>query len=140
MLLPVYVRLRVKRGSRETEVIAKANTGFESPKHKGEPLGIVAIREQNFMELGSPEAEIFVSLLPFGAIRPSIYGAFKVKVKVVARDKESGWVEAYAIVTSGKPLIDDYLIARLGIVILDPYEGLWKFRDDPPEKVRRNVL
>ena len=136
--MPVYVKVKVKRGLNETEIIAKANTGFESPKHKGKPLGIVAIREQNFRELGFPNAEIFAALLPFGATRPSIYGAFKVKVKVVTDNRESDWVDAYAIVTTGKPLIDDYLIARLGIVILDSYEGLWRFKDDPPEKIRKS--
>jgi len=128
----------VKRGLNETEIIAKANTGFESPKHKGKPLGIVAIREQNFRELGFPNAEIFAALLPFGATRPSIYGAFKVKVKVVTDNRESDWADAYAIVTTGKPLIDDYLIARLGVVILASYEGLWRFKDYPPEKTRKS--
>jgi len=63
-------------------------------------------------------------------------------VKVLAGDRESDEVEAYTIYFPGKSysLISDELIDKLGIEILAPGEGTWRFRDDPPNKKRKTLL
>ena len=37
-------------------------------------------------------------------------------------------------------LLSDELIEALRIEILAPGKGLWRFSDDPPEKIRRTVF
>jgi len=47
-------------------------------------------------------------------------------------------VKAYAYITrSSLILLNDVLISTLRIVIIDPFEGLWCFRDELGRRERR---
>lgn len=35
-------------------------------------------------------------------------------------------------------LLSDYIIGELGIVILNAYTGIWRFNNDPLEKIRHS--
>jgi hypothetical protein len=49
-------------------------------------------------------------------------------------------VKAYAYVTRGGfMLLNDALISKMRIVILDPLEGVWCFRDELGKRERRGV-
>jgi len=62
------------------------------------------------------------------------------EVYLVAEDRVEGPVKAYAYITRGRfILLNDALTSRLRIVILDPFEGLWCFRDELCRKERRGV-
>jgi len=61
-----------------------------------------------------------------------------VEVKVVAEDRESEWVRARAVSVPGEweVLIGDALIEELGIEIVKPKSGLWRFTGE--ERLRRS--
>jgi len=63
-----------------------------------------------------------------------------VKVEVAAEGRESSSVEAVAVITLGEDevVISDRLIDLLGLVLIRPGEGLWRFIDDGNETVRRS--
>lgn len=61
-------------------------------------------------------------------------------VYIVTEDRVEGPVKAYAYVTRGGfMLLNDALISKMRIVILDPLEGVWCFRDELGKRERRGV-
>ena len=63
-----------------------------------------------------------------------------VEVYVAAEDRVVGPVEAYAYITRGGPvLINDSALSKLRIVIIDPFEGVWCFRDEVGKRERREL-
>lgn len=69
------------------------------------------------------------------------YSLGKAKIKVKCQDKESKDVAADLLISDllDEILISDKLISELGIILLDPGKGYWRFKDDPPNKIRRSV-
>jgi len=62
-----------------------------------------------------------------------------IEVYVVAEDRTSGPVQAYAYISrGGLTLLNDKLLGKLGIAIVDPGEGLWCFRDELGRISRRS--
>ena len=63
------------------------------------------------------------------------------EVKVVAEGKESRAVLANAVINphDDEVLVSDALTEELGVQIMFPRRGLWKFIDDPPDKLRTSV-
>ncbi|RLG70137.1 MAG: hypothetical protein DRO11_06655 [Methanobacteriota archaeon] len=61
-----------------------------------------------------------------------------VEVRVVTEDRETGWVRAKAVSVPGEAevLLSDALIKGLGINVLKPRSGLWRFIDE--EKLRKS--
>ena len=55
------------------------------------------------------------------------------EVWAMATDREVGPSEHEREV-----LLSDYLTSSLGIAIEDPRAGLWRFRDEPPERARES--
>jgi len=134
----VRVKLKVEVGGRSFEVVAVANAGYESftpqillPRNMARRLGLWppprGAEELTYRTAGGP---LRVWLLPRGA-----------RVSVVAEDKSSGEVECDVVISplAGEALISDKLIDALGIVLEVPGRGLWRFRSDPPDKVRQSV-
>jgi len=64
-----------------------------------------------------------------------------VKICVVTEDRESQIVKATAVITPGEDevVISDKLIDSLGLVLIRPGEGLWRFIDDNNEIVRESL-
>ncbi|MEM4971974.1 MAG: hypothetical protein QXE01_12065 [Sulfolobales archaeon] len=62
------------------------------------------------------------------------------RVAVIERDKVSKDVESDLVVSPVEKeiLMSDALIEELGIVLISPRSGLWRFIDDPPEAIRRS--
>ncbi|HDI42714.1 MAG TPA: hypothetical protein ENF62_02920 [Candidatus Bathyarchaeota archaeon] len=62
------------------------------------------------------------------------------KVKVVAEDAESPDVEADIIISpmADEALLCDKMISELQIALEDVGKGLWRFRWEPKEKLRRS--
>jgi len=136
----VVVRVKLKVGVRgkSFEVVAIANAGYESftpqillPRNVARRLGLwpppKEAEELTYRTAGGP---LRVWLLPRGA-----------KVSVVAEDRSSSEVECDIVISplTGETLISDKLIDALDIVLEAPGRGLWRFRDDPPDKVRQSV-
>ena len=64
------------------------------------------------------------------------------RLYVLCKDRIKGPAEATAIVTPGETEIipSDKILDALGIILIKPGEGLWRFDDDPPNTLRRSEL
>ena len=65
----------------------------------------------------------------------------KVKIKVVTKDKQSSYVDAILLIseTEDQIILNDKLVGKLGIILLDFGEGIWRFTDDPSDKSREST-
>jgi len=123
------VKVRVRCGERELTTVALLNTGFESD----EPEILLPLRAAERLGLWPPPAgartETYVSASGYmRVVRVPRAGT----VAVLAEDRCSEEVPADFIISelTDEVLLNDRLIGRLRIVILDPGEGLWRFRDE----------
>ena len=139
-LLAVRVRVRVKSRSSGKSIVVRvlANGGAESPKpcivvseDIAESLGLWPTN--NFkvhqVEEASSVGEVYVIE---GAVELELLGE---------HDESLSRVVADLVVQKGliEPLITDITIDELGIQVISFSKGLWRFRDDPPDKVRRST-
>ncbi len=139
-LLAVRVRVRVKSRSSGKSIVVRvlANGGAESPRpcivvseDIAESLGLWPTN--NFkvhqVEEASSVGEVYVIE---GAIELELLGE---------HDESLSRVVADLVVQKGliEPLITDITIDELGIQVISFSKGLWRFRDDPPDKVRRST-
>jgi len=133
--MPVRVRLAVKshRNNAELEVIALVNTGFTSdapdialPVPIAERLGLWP----------APEGSVYIAVETCSGSMVTHIVPRALSVRVVTEDRTSREVEANALVSPyiTEALISDALAEELGVQILYPRKGLWKFADE--EKVR----
>ena len=61
-------------------------------------------------------------------------------IYVITEDRIEGPVKAYAYITRGRfILLNDALLSKLRIVILDPFEGVWCFKDELGRMERRET-
>jgi len=133
----IRVRVRVVRDNRVVETVALANSGYEAetpqllvPIRVAELLGLwpptLEVREAEFETAGGP---LRVWIISRGC-----------KVRVVERDVESSEIEADLIISplADEVLLSDRLISELQIALEDPGKGLWRFRWEPKEKLRRS--
>jgi hypothetical protein len=139
-LLAVRVRVRVKSRSSGKSIVVRvlANGGAESPRpcivvseDIAESLGLWPTN--NFkvhqVEEASSVGEVYVIE---GAVELELLGE---------HDESLSRVGADLVVQKGliEPLITDITIDELGIQVISFSKGLWRFRDDPPDKVRRST-
>jgi len=137
--LPVRVKLLVKvRGSdREAVVKGLVNTGFTSefpdimiPVFLAERLGLWP----------RPHGEVMIATLETGGGTVEGYVIPQaVVVKVITEDRESREVVANVIVNPyvDEVFISDYLAEELGIQVLFPRRGIWRFSDE--DRLRESV-
>jgi hypothetical protein len=135
--MAVRLRIRVRVDGREEEAVALLNSGFEAPT----PQLLVPIRLAERLGLWPPredavEAEVETA---GGPLRVWYYPR-KGYVKVVAGDAESKEVLADILVSplADEPLISDMLAEELEIAVESFGRGLWRFRWEPPGKLRRS--
>jgi len=134
--LPIFLVVRIGRGSRTVDDLAKINTGFSV----GGP--VILISDNVYEKLGRPKTIRRIRLSLAGYVKAEYDYLGKCEVQVLTDDKMGSTAEAYMLYRMGKPysLISDELTDRLGVQILAPGEGLWRFRDDPPDRVRTTVF
>lgn len=133
----VRVRLRITRNSKVVETAALANSGYEAetpqlliPIKLAQELGLWPPREgfeeSEFETAGGP---LRVWIVPRAC-----------RVCVVAPDATSLEVEVDIVISpiADEVLLSDKLISELGIALEDAGRGLWRFRWEPKEKLRRS--
>ena len=129
----VYVKLYVeslKKGKSSLECIGVVNTGFRSPdpdiilpKDIAEKLGLYPPPEDSFqVEAHTGGGPVIVYIIPEA-----------IEVHVVTRDRISKRVKCNVLVNplEDEVLLSDRLTEDLGIQILYPSKGIWRFIDDP---------
>ncbi len=137
--MPIWVRVRIRmpRTSDEMETSAKLNTGFtigpfpfiRLPKALAERLGFDISR-----------ARPLHGVLDAAGRSLPMFELGVVEVKVVEPDRESEWVRAVAVYTGASSvLLNDFLIEELGIEPVRPGSGFWRFRGEPPGRLRKSA-
>jgi len=139
--LVVRVRVRLEREDKQVEAVALASAGFESD----EPEIIVPVEVARELNL--------YPRLPGGAIIDRYRGAggrtFRVyrlsigivRAYVVAEDRLAGPVSIALTIVPGEDeaILSDQALDSFGIVLVRPGKGLWRFIDDPADKIRESV-
>ena len=137
-MLPLRVKLLVKakHSGRDVTVKALVNTGFttESPDIA---IPVSTAEQLNLWPKPGQEA-IKVSLETGGGTVEGYIVPQSLIVTVVTGDRIGGEVIANALINPyiGEVLISDSLAEELGIQILYPRRGIWKFVDE--EKLRES--
>jgi len=134
--LGVRVKVRVVIGVRVFEVIALANTGFETDEPQLLiPYNLLMEKNIDTSDLGKPTLLEYDT--PGGSVTMYVYPK-ACRVSIVEPDRSSREVIADLVVslTEREVLMSDALIEELGVVIISPRKGLWKFTDDSPTTTR----
>ena len=136
--LAVRLRLRLRRGNVVKDVVALVNSGYEAET----PQLLIPIYLAKELGLWPPPIESVETIFSTagGPLRVWIIRK-AVKVKVLVEDVDTEEVDADIVVSHlvDEPLISDKLAGALKIAIEDLAEGLWRFRWEPKEKVRKTV-
>ena len=135
----VRVRVEIRVGGKSVYTSALLNSGFETDS----PQIVVPARLLRRHGI-APEDLGHGRLVEYdtagGPIAMHVYpGACE--ARVVAGDRASKWVKADIVVSpiEREVLASDALIEELGIVLLSPRRGYWRFADDPHDKVRASA-
>lgn len=117
-----------------------ANTGYIAPAPElglplklGRELGIwPGLRSEALVLRGYGLGGIKLKIL-------SVPSSIRVRALVQDRVTEHLICNATLISGENRLLMSDQLLGGLGIDLYDPARGLWRFRDDPPDKLRRSA-
>ncbi len=132
----VRVKLRICTESRCIETSALVNSGFESL----EPEIVIPIALADALGI-----EVSNSIATYEVAGGGSVAAFRareqVRVGLVLDDRPCPQIPAVASIMPGEHevIVSDRLAHDLGIVIIDPFEGLWCLRDEIGRKVRHSV-
>jgi hypothetical protein len=134
----VVLRLRIKICSGENcvETTGLANTGFA-----GRDPEVVLPQELVVQLLGREPSTLLVERVLADGSRVFLPRTTKpLDLYVVTSDRVEGPVKVYAYITRSRVvLINDSALSALRVVIIDPRDGLWCFRDELGVRERRGV-
>ena len=132
------MKVCIKFRNRELITPALLNSGFISPE------SALAIPERCALELGIKLDEIKY-LEEFETAGGSILMGIvpeEAHIKIFVPDRDTSWIKCYLVINRyiNEVLISDSLIDELNIQVISFRNGLWKFKDDPVDKVRESEL
>ena len=137
--MPVWIRvgIRVPGSSTPISTSAAANTMFSiGPR----PLINLPATLAGRLGLDVRGARLLMTARDAGGRPLPVYELGVVEVRVEVPDRETDWVRAVAVHLGGSVvLLNDVLIEELGVVPERPGTGLWRFRDEPPDRLRRSA-
>ena len=130
----MFLRIQIEMKNRIVEDLAKANTGFSVG------LPAILLSENVVRKLAPLETLAYVTLEVATRTQFVFHYLGKATVRIIEKDKTSEST-AYALYYPGKEysLISDTLLDDLGVILLEPGKGHWKFRDDPEGVVRKTA-
>lgn len=133
----VRVKIRILKNNVVVETSALANSGYEAET----PQLLIPVRLAEFLNLWPPSRDVGETVYETagGPTRVWIYSK-ACKVIVVSQDTRSPEVLADIVVSpiADEVLLSDKLISELQIALEDPGQGLWRFRWEPRDKLRRS--
>jgi len=125
----VRVRVKVRYKDHDLEVVALANTGFESEC----PEILLPLKVAEILDLWPPPresiTETYVSASGYMRVI-RVPGAGIVSVLTEDRISDDVVVDIIISEVTDEVLLNDKLIGKLRIVLEEPGEGLWRFRDE----------
>lgn len=134
--MAVRLKLRISVKGRSIVAIALLNSGYEAPT----PQLLVPIQLARRLGLWPPE-DAYESILDTagGPLRAWLYPRAG-EVSILTEDRESRRVLTDIVVSplADEPLINDMLAEELEIAVESFGRGLWRFRDEPLEKLRKS--
>ena len=135
----VRVRVRLEVGELNVTTSALANSGFESE----EPEVVLPLKVAERLNLYPrlPSGVIVEEYTSVGRMRIQVFRAPRIlRVYVVCEDRVKGPITATAVIVPGEDevTLSDKTLDTLGIMLIKPGEGLWKFTDDPPNITRKS--
>ncbi len=135
--MAVRVRIRLRSGSSEADVVALVNTGFETegpqllvPVALARRLGLWPPPPDSYLvELGTAGGPVRNYLVPRA-----------LEVSLLAGDRVRGPVVCDAILShvEEEVAMNDKLTEELGIVIVRAGSGVWRLEDDPATAARHS--
>ncbi len=119
----VRVRVAIRHGSSTVTTTALVNSGYES--EEAEVHIPLALARRLGLSLERLRAERYRAV----GHEVSAYVLGRVEVRVITEDRQSEWVRARAVSVPGEMevLLGDAIIEELGIEIVKPRSGLWRF-------------
>ena len=131
----IKLKFRLCRSASCVEVVAIGVTGLYSADPEiAVPYSIARKLFENEIKASLVEKKLFGKSFIFPKSLEMI------NTFVVAEDRISGPVQAYLyIVDDETSYVSEKLLSMHRIVIIDPWEGLWCFRDELGERIRRSV-
>jgi hypothetical protein len=133
--MAVRLKLRIKVNDKIIETIALLNSGYEAPV----PQLLIPINIAKDLKIWPPEETIEVTLDTAGGPLKAWHYTKKALVKVITEDIESKEVLTDLIISplADEALINDMLAEELEIAVESFGKGLWRFRWEPKEKLRK---
>ncbi|MEM1575728.1 MAG: hypothetical protein QXF09_05300 [Nitrososphaerota archaeon] len=133
--MAVRLKLRIKLNNKIIETIALLNSGYEAPV----PQLLIPINIAKDLKIWPPEETIEVTLDTAGGPLKAWHYLKKALVKVITEDIESKEVLTDLIISplADEALINDMLAEELEIAVESFGKGLWRFRWEPKEKLRK---
>jgi len=130
----VKVRLKARSSGLTVETVALANSGYEAPS----PELVIPTPLADELGLDMTDAVEELYEMASGITRVMrVPGALE--ISVITDDREEGPVLVDAIIMDSREvLLSDQAISALKIDIVDAAGGLWRFRDEPADKLRRS--
>lgn len=133
----VRVKIRIVRNEKVVETSALANSGYETET----PQLLIPIRVAQLLGLWPPggEAEETEFETAGGPLRVWIISR-ACKVSVLTQDVKSPEIEADIVISplADEILLSDKMISELQIALEDVGKGLWRFRWESKDKLRRS--
>ena len=135
--MAVRVKLRIKRNSKIVDTVALVNSGFETPT----PQLLVPIPIAELLEFWPPKENALVLEYDTagGPLQVWVY-MNAVEVSVIVEDLPEKYVKSDLVVSpiADEVLISDMLASALEIAVEDFGKGLWRFRWEPKDKLRKS--
>jgi len=137
MAVRVKIKIVNEALGREATVRVLVNGGAESE----EPIVAITPREAELLGVKPEELDVVEVELASGYTHSYIT---KDRYLVELLDEEGNALSrtyARLVVDPNltEPLITDYTIDELGIVVVSFRRGFWRHRDDPPDRIRRSA-
>jgi hypothetical protein len=134
----VRVKVRIVIGGKEIETTALVNSGFETDTpqllvpHKfilSNNIDLNVLEKPRIQEYDTAGGPIIMHVYPEACT-----------INVVEEDRTSKSVKADLVISpiEKEVLMSDALTEELEIIIMSPRKGLWKFADDPQNKIRQS--
>jgi len=136
----VRVRLRVKNNlsGKVVEAVALLNSGFETLK----PQLLIPVKLAEVLGLwpSLPESSYVKEYGTAGGITKTYVVPENLVVCVVTDGRCSPTAVSDSVISllEEEALIGDKLAGKLGIMVFDFAEGIWKLKIDPPDKMRES--
>ncbi len=135
MAVSVEIKVDLSEG-KSLETVALVNTGFETLKPEL-LLPVKAAEELDLWPNLPNGARVEIYDTAGGPMRAYIIpDVARVSISVEDRESESPSSDIVISHTEVEVLISDKLAGKLRVLIEDPGEGIWRFRDDPSGKMR----